>query len=180
MSDEPVIPHLPTMRAAHIKDLPRGFGRALAHFRNAGSITVETLARNTEMRMEDITRMERGEREPTLTEFLRLALAIQIPPGELFNLAVVEWPDDPNFAPPNSRSRAHYPRLFRLAWIGERRVIHESRKAYENFEEALRASVKLNAVRQQQRLPLLVGVGVYVRTGTVWSVRDFLQREGSG
>lgn len=163
------------MRAAHIKDLSLGFGRALSYFRSTGFTTAEMLARASGMREDDITRMECGEREPTLSEFIRLALAMQVAPGDLFNLAVAEWPNDPDFAPPHNRSPAHYPRLFRLAWIAERRVIYESRKAYETFDEALHASIRLNVIREQQRLPPLVGVGVYVRTGNVWSVRDFIR-----
>jgi transcriptional regulator with XRE-family HTH domain len=134
------------------------------------------LARTSGIGEQDIARMERGEREPTLSEFLRLALAIAVPPAHLFNRAVAEWPDDPHYAPPRDRSPAHYPRLFRLAWIAKRRVIHESRKAYETFDEAQLASIKLNPVRERQGLPRLVGVGVYIRTGNVWSVRDFLSR----
>jgi hypothetical protein len=59
-------------------------------------------------------------------------------------------------------------------------VIHESRKAYETFDEAQRASVRLNPVRERQGLPLLVGVGVYIRMGNVWTVRDFLSRSAPG
>jgi hypothetical protein len=164
------------MKAAHIRDLPQGFGRALSHFRTDGFITTEMLARTSGIIEDDIARMECGEREPTLSEFLRLAIAIQVEPSHLFNRAIVEWPDDPKFTPPRERSRAQYPRLFRLAWIAKRRVIHESRKAYESFDEALQASVRLNFIRERQRLPLLIGVGVYIRTGNVWSVRDFLSR----
>ena len=131
------------------------------------------LAKTSDVGESDIAQMESGVREPTLSQFLQLALALHVAPGHLFNRAVVEWRDDPGFALPWNRSRAHYPRLFRLAWIAERRVIHESRKAYETFDEALRASVRLNALRDQQRLPPLVGVGVYLRTGSVWSVDDF-------
>lgn len=56
-------------------------------------------------------------------------------------------------------------------------MIYESRKAYESFEDALQASVRLNAVREQQRLPPLVGVGIYIRISAVWGVMDFLGRE---
>ena len=168
------------MKAAHIKNLPQGFGKALLHFRTAGFSTVEMLANSSGIREQEIVRMESGECEPTLSEFLRLAIAMQISPSHLFNRAIVEWPDDSNFMPPRERSRDHYPRLFRLAWIAKRRVIHESRKAYETFDEALNASVRLNALRQRQGLPLLIGVGVYIRTGNVWSVRDFLSRPAKG
>lgn len=164
------------MRAAHIKDLPRGFGRALQYFRSGEFITAEMLARTSGIGEQDIARMERGEREPTLSEFLRLALAIPVPPSHLFNRAVAEWPDDPRYAPPRERSAAHYPRLYRLAWIADRRVIHESRRAYETFDEAQRASFRLNPIRERQGLPLLVGVGVYIRMDNVWAVRDFLSR----
>jgi transcriptional regulator with XRE-family HTH domain len=164
------------MRAAHIKDLPQGFGRALLHFRADGFITAEMLARASGISEQDIARMERGEREPTLSEFLRLALAISVAPGHLFNRAVIEWPDDPDYAPPRERSPNHHPRLFRLAWIGKRRVIHESRKTYETFDEALGASIRLNPERERQGLPRLVGVGVYIRIGNVWTVKDLLSR----
>jgi transcriptional regulator with XRE-family HTH domain len=168
------------MRAAHIKDLPGGFGRALQYFRSSEFITAEMLARTSGIGEQDISRMERGEREPTLSEFLRLALAIPVSPSYLFNRAVTEWPDDPRYAPPRERSLAHYPRLFRLAWIADRRVIHESRKAYETFDEAQRESIRLNPVRERQGMPLLVGVGVYIRMGNVWTVRDFLSRSAPG
>jgi hypothetical protein len=128
----------------------------------------------------DIARMERGEREPTLSEFLRLALAIPVAPGHLFNRAVIEWPDDPDYAPPHERSPDHRNRLFRLAWIAKRRVIHESRRAYETFDEALGASIRLNPERERQGLPRFVGVGVYIRIGNVWSVSDFLSRPTQG
>jgi transcriptional regulator with XRE-family HTH domain len=160
------------VRAAHIKHLPQGFGRALSHFRSK-QLSIETLARSSGLRVDEIIRMERGEREPSLSEFLRLALALNVAPGRLFNRAVAEWPDDPDSGPPFYRSSAHCPRLFRLAWITGRRVIHESRKAFETIDEAARASVGLNAIRERQRLPPLIGVGVYIRTGNIWTVKDF-------
>ena len=168
------------MRAAHLRHLPQGFGRALLYFRSCGFITTEMLAKACGIPEDDITRMERGEREPTLSEFLRLALAIQVAPGHLFNRTVIEWPDDADFAPPRERSHDHCPRLFRLAWIAKRRVIHETRKAYETYDEAHRAFIRLNLIRERQGLPRLDGVGVYIRTGNVWSVRDFLSRRIPG
>jgi len=163
------------MKAAHVKDLSHGFGRAVSHFRTERFATVEMLATTSDVGENTVVQIESGIREPTLSQFLRLALALHVTPGHLFNRAVVEWRDDPGFALPLNRSRAHCPRLFRLAWIAERRVIHESRKAYETFDEALRASVSLNVIREQERLPPFVGVGVYLRTGNVWNVHDFIR-----
>jgi transcriptional regulator with XRE-family HTH domain len=71
------------MRAANIKDLSGGFGRALQYFRSSEFITAEMLARTSGIDEQDIARMERGEREPTLSEFLRLALAIPVSPSYL-------------------------------------------------------------------------------------------------
>jgi transcriptional regulator with XRE-family HTH domain len=83
------------MKAAHIKDLPQGFGRALAHFLANQFVTVESLARYSQIREQEIALIERGEREPSLSQFLRLAIAMEIPPGHLFNRAVAEWPEGP-------------------------------------------------------------------------------------
>jgi transcriptional regulator with XRE-family HTH domain len=115
------------MKPAHIKDLPQGFGRALAHSRTNQLVTVESLARYGQISEQDIALIERGEREPSLSQFLRLAIPMEIPPGHLFNRAVAEWPEDPEYAPlPIRGSR---PRLFRLAWIAKRRTVHESPEA---------------------------------------------------
>lgn len=160
------------MKAAHIKHLAEGFGRALLHFRSS-RFTTDTLAQTCGISAADVARMEGGTREPTLSEFLRLALALNVAPSQLFNRAVAEWPDDPDSGPRFNRSMQHHPRLFRLVWVTGRRTLYESRKAYGTLEDAQRASVRLNVVRARLRLPRFVGVGIYIRTGHVWTVRMF-------
>jgi transcriptional regulator with XRE-family HTH domain len=82
------------VKAAHIKDLSRGFGRAVSHFRSERYATVEMLAKASDVGESHIAQMESGVREPTLSQFLRLVLALHVAPGHLFNRAVVEWRDD--------------------------------------------------------------------------------------
>lgn len=162
------------MRAAHLKDLPQAFGRAMLFCQQELDISRECLATACQMREEEIEEIERGLREPTLAQFVKLALGFGLSPGCLFNLAVARWPDDPDAE--HFRSALHVPRLYRLAWYEPRRgrYLREEPEAFESLEEAVGASVVLNAERERRKLPKLIMVGMYLRLGTVFSGRSIL------
>lgn len=60
------------------------FGRNVRRYREALRMTQENLADASELDRSYIGGVERGERNPTLTAILRLAVALEIPPAYLF------------------------------------------------------------------------------------------------
>lgn len=63
------------------------FGRNVRRYREALRMTQENLADASELDRSYIGGVERGERNPTLTAILRLAVALEIPPAYLFESA---------------------------------------------------------------------------------------------
>ena len=73
------------MRASRSLVCP--FGRVLAAVREERGMTQGQLARKLGRSPQQISRMERGEREPMFSTIVFLAAALNMEPGELFRRA---------------------------------------------------------------------------------------------
>jgi len=62
------------------------FGAVLRDLRNKKNISQETLALESELDRTFISLMERGQRQPSLTTILQLAVALDVKPEELVSL----------------------------------------------------------------------------------------------
>jgi transcriptional regulator with XRE-family HTH domain len=71
------------------------FGRRLRELRLAASLSQEQLAAKADLHWTYVGGIERGERNPSLVNITRLAVALQVPPGELF--------EAPRYAPGRTR-----------------------------------------------------------------------------
>jgi transcriptional regulator with XRE-family HTH domain len=63
------------------------FGRRLRTLRKQRNLSQHELAQQTGMRESEISRYERGRRDPQLTTILRLARGLEVAPGELLDPA---------------------------------------------------------------------------------------------
>jgi transcriptional regulator with XRE-family HTH domain len=70
---------MPTRSAQHT-----AFGLALRESRHAVGLSQEGLAHASGLDRTYVSGIERGERNPSLTNILKLATAVQTPPAELF------------------------------------------------------------------------------------------------
>lgn len=69
------------------------FGLNLRHYRMQRLLTQERLASAAGITTSEVSRIERAEREPRLTTIARLARALDISPGDLFEDVEANAPD---------------------------------------------------------------------------------------
>src|SRR5271165_6316172 len=83
------------------------FGQALRERRHAVGLSQEGLADATGLDRTYVSGIERGERNPSLTNILKLAASVQTPPAELFARAemLLVHPGGPSTSRPPSASR---------------------------------------------------------------------------
>lgn len=60
------------------------FARNLASARAAADLTQEEVSERSGVHPTEVSRIERGERDPRVTTVLRLATALEVPPAKLF------------------------------------------------------------------------------------------------
>jgi len=60
------------------------FGRRVRRVREALTLTQLELATRARMQRTDVVKIERGQREPTVTTIVKLARALHVRPGQLF------------------------------------------------------------------------------------------------
>jgi len=65
--------------------IKKKFGVRLFQLRNTAGITQAKLAEATNLSVDSISRIERGERAPSLESIEKLADALKVTPAELFN-----------------------------------------------------------------------------------------------
>ena len=61
------------------------FGVRLYQLRNAAGMTQARLAEKTNLSVDSISRIERGERAPSLESVEKISIALKVKPAELFN-----------------------------------------------------------------------------------------------
>jgi transcriptional regulator with XRE-family HTH domain len=84
------------MSAHAVEKLLTAFGDVLASHRRERKLAVSALATATGLPETQITALERGDHEPTLTDFFRIAWALGEEPGNLFIDVISESRKNPN------------------------------------------------------------------------------------
>jgi transcriptional regulator with XRE-family HTH domain len=159
----------PTMR------LPEVFGRLLKQRRVELKGTEGSLAGAAGLSggADDVEKVERGEREPTLSEFFAIASALRTSPGLLLVDLITAWRGD--FYDPLYKARASdFERVYRLGFFQQVSHNHfefrEVPTTYHLLDQATAAARELNARRYKKGQPLLDTVSIYIRMGTSDSV----------
>jgi transcriptional regulator with XRE-family HTH domain len=158
-----------------IKRLPSTFGKLLLRMRSDRRLTPEALAKSAGLSAINITKMERGEREPLLTELFRIASSLGEEPSILLVNVISAWRADPTEHLQQSRA-SDFTRLFRLGYHHKPGDFRELSSAYYSIPEATHAAGRLNAQRHARGVALLDTVTVYVRLTSV-SFRAGLDKE---
>ena len=84
------------MNTDHGETLRAAFGMILTRSRTVRKWTAEALAIAAGLSGSDaVSEMERGEREPTLSEFFNISHALGEPPAILLIRLIVQWRTDP-------------------------------------------------------------------------------------
>ena len=155
------------MSADPIARLPTAFGKLLARFRIERKLTEETLARGAGLSDTNrVTEFERGDREPTLTEFFRIASALGDPPAILL-IDLLAQCQDIGFDPLYKSRPSDFLRLYRLGYFHNPGDFRERPQAYGSMDKATSAARVLNVTRDRKGQPLLDTVLIYVRLGSV-------------
>ena len=77
---------MPERSAEHV-----GFGRAIRDLRRARKVSQEQLGYDSGLHRTYIGGIERGERNPSLANILRIADALEVSPSELMAAAERNW-----------------------------------------------------------------------------------------
>jgi transcriptional regulator with XRE-family HTH domain len=148
--------------------LPLAFGKLLRRRRNEFRLTAEAFARAA--RLPDaitISRMETGEREPTLTELFRIADALHTQPAFLFADIIAEWRRDPTDLMPHMTRASDFVRLYRLGYHCSPGDFRELAQAYGGMDQATGAARTLSIARREKGLIPPDTVLIYARLGYV-------------
>ena len=155
------------MNADPIKRLPGAFGKLLTRLRVEQRLTQEEFA--VAAGLSDaaaVAKMEKGAREPSLTELFKIANALRSPPAILFVDVIAAWRADPADSLHKTRA-SDFTRLFRLGYHHKPGDFRELSTTYYSVAEATHAAGKLNAQRYTRGVALLDTVCVYIRLTSV-------------
>ena len=151
-----------------IARMPATFGALLNKLRVGRGIETVEFARAARLTStEKLTRLENGDAEPTLTEFFRIAGALNEPPAILLVDLIANWREDSNFEYVYRPRPGDFARLYRLRCYELSAQFHELVKPHGSIDAAMVASRTLNATRSRRRQPLLDHITIYVRLGYV-------------
>ena len=101
------------MSADPIERLPVAFGRMLGRRRDAKHATPLALAGSVGLTEDEVIETERGQREPALTEFFRIARALGDPPTLLLIDVITAWLDADTL---HTTRASDFVRLYRLGY----------------------------------------------------------------
>jgi transcriptional regulator with XRE-family HTH domain len=146
--------------------IPVAFGDLLIRLRAQRNLSQEAFAISAGLSdVAVVNSMEAGQREPTLTEFFRIANALRSLPEILLVDVVAQWRYDPADIGLYKSRVSDLSKLFRLGYFSHPGNFHELPRTYTHIDEAIAAATTLNATRRSRRLPLLDTVLIYVRLG---------------
>jgi transcriptional regulator with XRE-family HTH domain len=114
---------------------------------------------------DDVARIERGERQPTLTEFFRIANALGDPPTILFIDLFGEWRTDPTDYRLYKSRASDFERLYRLGYHENPADFRKMQRTYGTVDAATADARKLNVARRKKERKTLDTVCIYVRMG---------------
>jgi transcriptional regulator with XRE-family HTH domain len=143
-----------------IERLPIAFGRVLARRRGAKPGTALALAGSVGLTEGEVIAVERGQREPALTEFFRIARVLGDPPAILLIDVITAWLEADAL---HATRAADFVRLYRLGYHHKPGDFRELGAAYYSVPEAAHAAGKLNGQRHARGVALLDTICVYVR-----------------
>lgn len=143
-----------------IERLPIAFGRVLARLRSVKPGTALAVAGSAGLTEDEVIETEQGEREPSLTEFFRIARALGDPPTILLIDVITAWLDAD---PLHATRAADFVRLFRLGYHHKPGDFRELGASYYSVPEAAHAAGKLNGQRYARGVALIDTICVYVR-----------------
>ncbi len=128
---------------------------------------------------EEVTGMERGQCEPVLSDFFRMAKVLGEPPA-LFLIDVIDtWRADPAQDALYKSRASDFARLYRLGYYEGPGDFHEQQRAFSTLDEAAATAARLNAARHSRRLKVFDTVSIYIRMGHVsfaWEPESDLSR----
>jgi transcriptional regulator with XRE-family HTH domain len=151
-----------------INRLPGAFGKLLTRLRVEQNLTQEAFSVAAGLTdSAAVTTMERGEREPALTEFFRIASASRSSPAILFIDVIAEWRADPTDYLHYKSRASDFTRAYRLGYHHDPGDFREQPQAYGSIDDAAGAARRLNVTRHRRKLPPLNTVLIYVRIGSV-------------
>jgi transcriptional regulator with XRE-family HTH domain len=159
-----------------IERLPTAFGRVLARRRSAKPGTSLALAGAVGLTENKVIAMERGQREPVLTEFFRIARALGDPPTILLIDVITTWLDADTL---HATRAADFTRLYRLGYHHKPGDFRELGASYYSVPEAAHAAGKLNGQRHARGVALIDTICVYVRLDYVSLGSDSGQGRGA-
>jgi transcriptional regulator with XRE-family HTH domain len=148
------------MSPGPIERLPIAFGRVLARRLGAKPGTALALAGSVGLTEDEVIEMERGEREPALTEFCRIARALGDPPTILLIDVIATWVDADAL---HATRASDFVRLYRLGYHHKPGDFRELGASYYSAPEAAHAAGKLNGQRHARGMALIDTICVYVR-----------------
>lgn len=155
------------MSSDPIARIPPIFGKLLNKLRNARGVDAAEFATARLTSTEKLASLERGEAEPTLTEFFRIAGVLDEPPAILLVDLITNWREEPSFGYLYRPRPGDFERLFRLGCYELSAEFHELVKPYPSISAATEGSRTLNAIRKRKRQPLLDHITIYIRMGYV-------------
>jgi transcriptional regulator with XRE-family HTH domain len=156
------------MNADPLSRIPVVFGNLLRRLRVERTLAPDAFALAASLSgADDVARMERGEREPTLTELFRIANALGEPPTVLFVDVFAEWRTDPtDYRLYNSRA-SDFERLYRLGYHENPGDFREMQRTYGTVDAATADARKLNAARRKKERKTLDTICIYIRMGSI-------------
>jgi transcriptional regulator with XRE-family HTH domain len=147
--------------------LPGVFGNLVQKSRVERKWTLEQFSNATGMHVTDLKSMEDGKREPTLTEFFKIASAMRSPPGILMIDLIADWRGDSTFDPIYKSRPSEFSRVYRLGYYHDPGDFREHASTYNTVDDATKAARELNPARQNRGAKLFNTVSIYIRMGYV-------------
>jgi transcriptional regulator with XRE-family HTH domain len=139
------------------------FGLLVRRLRDERNLPTEALAAAVGLSDNEISQIELGRRDPTLTDIFKIANALRTPLGLLLVDLIGAWRDKP-YDPLYKSRPSDFAKLYRLGYQHAHGDFREYPKIYSSFfDDALTDARTLNTVRYSKKKPLLDTVCIYVR-----------------
>ena len=145
-----------------IERLPIAFGKVLARkWRDESHFTTaEQFSAAVGLPVKDVIKMVSGKREPTITEFCKIARMLREEPGILLIELIAEWREYD--ATPIYRA-SDFVRLYRLGYHHKPGDFREQDRTYGSIPAVIDAAATLNQQRYKRRVRLLDTCCIYIR-----------------
>ena len=126
---------------------------------------MEAISKSSGLAVEEIDGIERGEREPAITEFFWLARALREEPAILFTDVIAAWQGDGGDSPLYKSRPSEFARLYRLGYYHKAGDFREQDRAYLSEAAAIYIAGQLNEQRHARGVARLDTITLYIRMG---------------